>query len=93
MLARGIDVPQVNTVINFDMPGSVEMYGHRIGRQGGAAGVAITLVGAGEEGMMSAIEEYYHVSVKALEENMEEAIAAVTGDAEEEVEEEDDGKE
>jgi len=42
--ARGIDVPNVSHVINYDMPGSREDYIHRIGRTGRAdkKGVAIT---------------------------------------------------
>lgn len=44
--ARGIDVPQVETVINFDLPRASEDYTHRIGRSGraGRAGEAITFV-------------------------------------------------
>ncbi|QPG73966.1 ATP-dependent RNA helicase dbp2 [Brettanomyces nanus] len=42
--ARGIDVKGVSSVINFDMPGNVEDYVHRIGRTGraGAKGTAVT---------------------------------------------------
>merc|ERR1719348_2323610 len=32
--ARGLDIPNVKHVINFDMPGDVEEYVHRIGRTG-----------------------------------------------------------
>uniref|UniRef100_A0A0G4HV88 RNA helicase n=1 Tax=Chromera velia CCMP2878 TaxID=1169474 RepID=A0A0G4HV88_9ALVE len=43
---RGIDVPGVRLVINFDMPKEIEQYTHRIGRTGraGAKGVAISFV-------------------------------------------------
>ncbi|KAK9266339.1 hypothetical protein L1049_012670 [Liquidambar formosana] len=43
---RGIDIPDVAYVINFDMCGSIEMYTHRIGRTGraGKKGVATTLL-------------------------------------------------
>jgi ATP-dependent RNA helicase SrmB len=46
--ARGIDVPDVSHVINFDMPKKADIYVHRIGRTGraGAKGVAISLVEA-----------------------------------------------
>ncbi|KAI3987206.1 hypothetical protein MKX01_031690 [Papaver californicum] len=42
--ARGIDIPDVAHVINYDMPGSIEKYTHRIGRTGrtGKTGVATT---------------------------------------------------
>lgn len=32
--ARGLDISNVKHVINFDMPGSIEEYVHRIGRTG-----------------------------------------------------------
>jgi len=43
---RGIDIPDVAHVINFDMPGSIDMYTHRIGRTGraGKTGVATTFL-------------------------------------------------
>ena len=53
MLARGIDVPEVEFVINFDVPtlngideADSESYLHRIGRAGrfGTPGIAITLL-------------------------------------------------
>lgn len=42
--ARGLDVPNVGLVVNFDFPNGVEDYVHRIGRTGraGATGEAIT---------------------------------------------------
>ena len=44
--ARGLDVPDVSHVINFDIPESPETYVHRIGRTGraGRAGDAVTIV-------------------------------------------------
>ena len=46
LLSRGIDIPQVNMVINYDIPIHKETYVHRIGRCGrfDKKGVAITLV-------------------------------------------------
>ena len=32
--ARGLDIPHVKHVINFDMPSDIEEYVHRIGRTG-----------------------------------------------------------
>ncbi len=45
--ARGLDLPQVSHVVNFDMPEDVETYVHRVGRtaRGGRTGTAISLVG------------------------------------------------
>jgi len=44
--ARGLDIPDVSHVFNYDIPESAEAYVHRIGRTGraGKAGTAITLV-------------------------------------------------
>jgi ATP-dependent RNA helicase RhlE len=56
--ARGIDIDSVSHVINYDVPEVPEDYVHRIGRTGraGNKGRAITLVTAGEEHTMRAIE-------------------------------------
>jgi superfamily II DNA/RNA helicase len=44
--ARGIDVPDITHVINFDAPEEAETYVHRIGRTGraGATGIAVTFL-------------------------------------------------
>jgi len=44
--ARGLDIPNVSHVINFDLPGSYEDYIHRIGRTGraGKTGIALTFI-------------------------------------------------
>ncbi|EJF80994.1 DEAD/DEAH box helicase [Bartonella doshiae] len=49
--ARGIDIPGVSHVINYDLPDEAESYVHRIGRTGrnGASGDAITLFDGGVE--------------------------------------------
>ncbi len=56
--ARGIDIPHVSHVVNFDVPSSPESYVHRIGRTGraGREGVAITLVESREYRLMRNIE-------------------------------------
>lgn len=55
--ARGIDVDRITHVINFDMPGDVESYIHRIGRTGraGREGDAISFVSSRERYMLRAI--------------------------------------
>jgi ATP-dependent RNA helicase DeaD len=56
--ARGLDIPDVSHVINYDIPGDPEAYVHRIGRTGraGKTGVAITLVTAREVRWIRQIE-------------------------------------
>ena len=56
--ARGLDVPAVSHVFNFDVPGHPEDYVHRIGRTGraGRDGKAITLATPAEDKQLAAIE-------------------------------------
>lgn len=58
--ARGIDVPNVSHVINFDMPRKADVYVHRIGRTGraGAKGTAISLVEAHDFEMIAKVTRY-----------------------------------
>ncbi len=57
LIGRGIDIQQVNLVINYDLPYSLEKYIHRIGRTGrlGRKGVAINLITQGDANTMAAI--------------------------------------
>ncbi|KAK0531318.1 mRNA splicing protein prp28 [Tilletia horrida] len=54
LAGRGIDVPNVSLVINFQMANHIEAYVHRIGRTGraGNQGTAITFLDAGDEEVM-----------------------------------------
>jgi ATP-dependent RNA helicase RhlE len=56
--ARGIDVPGISHVVNFDLPDEAESYVHRIGRTGrnGADGIAITLCDPTEASKLRAVE-------------------------------------
>lgn len=56
--ARGLDLPEVSHVINFDVPEDVETYVHRIGRtaRAGRAGTAITFVGQYDIEMFDALQ-------------------------------------
>ncbi len=57
--ARGLDIPQLSHVVNFDVPNSPAAYVHRIGRTGraGRAGVAITLAEPREHRLLRNIEQ------------------------------------
>ncbi|MDX5372849.1 MAG: DEAD/DEAH box helicase [Pseudomonadaceae bacterium] len=58
--ARGLDIEDLDLVINFDMPRSGDEYVHRIGRTGraGAEGLAISLICHYDWNLMSSIERY-----------------------------------
>jgi ATP-dependent RNA helicase DeaD len=57
--ARGLDIPHVSHVINYDVPSAPDGYVHRIGRTGraGREGVAITLAEPREHRMLRSIEQ------------------------------------
>ncbi len=63
--ARGLDIPNVSHVINYDMPSHAEDYVHRIGRTGraGKTGVAITLCVPSDEKYLGAIEGLIKTSI------------------------------
>ncbi|MDZ4168759.1 MAG: DEAD/DEAH box helicase [Coriobacteriia bacterium] len=58
IIARGIDVSEIDHVVNYDVPENPEDYVHRIGRTGraGASGYALTLVGPDEITQLREIE-------------------------------------
>jgi superfamily II DNA/RNA helicase len=57
--ARGLDIPEVSHVFNFDVPHHPDDYVHRIGRTGraGRAGTAISIVSSVDHKSMAAIEK------------------------------------
>ena len=69
--ARGLDVQQVSTVINFDVPNCVHTYLHRIGRSGrwGRKGVGINFVTPRDTRKIGEIEQHYGIKVAELKEN------------------------
>jgi len=66
--ARGIDVQQVSTVINFDIPKCVHTYLHRIGRSGrwGRKGLAINFVTRHDVHLLKKIEQHYESDIIEL---------------------------
>src|SRR5215203_5934624 len=64
--ARGLDIPNVSHVINYDMPEDVDTYVHRIGRtaRAGKGGVAVTLLGEAEVRDFNKIERALPVEVR-----------------------------
>lgn len=69
VLARGIDVQQVNLVVNFDLPRDMASYIHRVGRSGrfGRKGAAISLLsGSTDVRSLREIEKYYECEIHEL---------------------------
>jgi len=58
--ARGIDIPNVNYVINYDLPEQAENYVHRVGRTGRGthSGFAVSFCSEGEKPLLAEIETF-----------------------------------
>ncbi len=67
--ARGIDVPGINLVVNYDAPRQAEDYLHRIGRTGraGRAGIAVTFLGHADRNLVRQIERFTGNKVTMME--------------------------
>lgn len=63
--ARGIDIPTISHVVNFDLPESEEDYVHRIGRTGraGATGIALSFATSKEMSFVRQIEKFTHKKI------------------------------
>jgi len=59
VLSRGIDIKDINLIINYDVPGDAEDYVHRVGRTARAntTGVALTLINENDMQKFRRIEE------------------------------------
>ena len=66
--ARGLDIPDVSHVINYDIPLDPEAYVHRVGRtaRAGKPGTAITFVTPRERGLLRTIEQLTGVKLKRM---------------------------
>ncbi len=64
--SRGLDIPNVSHVVNYDLPEDTETYVHRIGRtaRAGKEGVAVTLVGEAETREFEKIRRSLPVEVR-----------------------------
>ncbi len=79
LLARGIDIPQVNMVVNYDLPANKETYVHRIGRCGrfDKKGVAITMVKMSDPidaKTFNKMKHFYKMDIKEMPESVEEFL-------------------
>ncbi|MCF6272081.1 MAG: DEAD/DEAH box helicase [Rhodobacteraceae bacterium] len=66
--ARGIDVPGIELVVNYDLPNVPESYVHRIGRtaRAGASGLAVSFCTPEEIKLLRAIERLIKIKIPAL---------------------------
>ena len=66
--ARGLDVDRIDLVVNFDAPGEVESYTHRIGRTGraGRTGEALTFFTPREMSRLRLIERYTKTTLEQI---------------------------
>jgi ATP-independent RNA helicase DbpA len=64
--ARGLDIAELEAVINFELPRDPEIYVHRIGRTGraGASGVALSLFTPAQKSLVRAIEAFQQTPAK-----------------------------
>ncbi|MDR7098444.1 ATP-dependent RNA helicase RhlE [Lysobacter niabensis] len=66
--ARGLDIPNLPLVINYDLPMVAEDYVHRIGRTGrnGASGEALSLVAPEEGGLLRQVQNMLKASIELV---------------------------
>ena len=81
--ARGLDIPNVSHVFNFDVPSHAEDYVHRIGRTGraGRKGTAFTIAVPADEKYLSAIENLIKAEIPRIEIEGMDAPAEVSDEA------------
>ena len=67
--ARGVDIPNVDYVVNYDLPDDAENYVHRVGRtgRGMAKGIAYSFCSPEEKEMLTEIEKYLGKPIHRLE--------------------------
>ena len=70
--ARGIDIENLDLVVNFDLPSQPDIYVHRIGRTGraGKVGLAISLRTSRDDGKVAAIEQFTGQKLTVTEREM-----------------------
>jgi ATP-independent RNA helicase DbpA len=64
--ARGIDVADLDAVVNFEVPAEPEIYVHRIGRTGraGKTGVAVSFLSGRESAKLRSIEQFAGIALR-----------------------------
>ncbi len=71
--ARGLDIPNITDIINFDAPDSTETYAHRVGRSGrmGKNGRAMTIFDADQKSLIQSIQRRNKIKMEKIDVNLE----------------------
>ena len=79
LFTRGIDIPNVNVVINFDFPKTAETYLHRIGRSGrfGHLGLSISFITDDDVNNFYAIQKDLDTEIEAMPQNIDRNLYAI----------------
>ena len=74
--ARGIDIPNVQYVVNYDLPDKAENYVHRIGRtgRGNRRGDAVSFCSMDEKALLQEIEDFIQMPIEKMEMNKKEYL-------------------
>jgi ATP-dependent RNA helicase RhlE len=66
--ARGIDIPDVNYVINYDLPEKAENYVHRVGRTGRGVnkGIALSFCSEDEKELLTEIQQFLNKEIEVI---------------------------
>ncbi|MBC5774172.1 DEAD/DEAH box helicase [Pontibacter sp. KCTC 32443] len=77
--ARGIDIPNVDYVVNYDLPDQPENYVHRVGRtgRGTAKGIAVSFCAPEEKPILDEIQHYLTKDIKVIEVEREDYEATI----------------
>lgn len=76
LFTRGIDVPSINVVVNFDFPSSSETYLHRVGRSGrfGHLGLAVNFITDRDKDNLMRIESELGTSILPIPKDIDENL-------------------
>jgi ATP-dependent RNA helicase RhlE len=77
--ARGIDIPDVDYVINYDLPDVAENYVHRVGRTGRGTkkGLAVSFCSSEEKAILNEIEDFLGQKINVITLDKEEYSATI----------------
>ena len=74
--SRGLDIPTVQMIVNFDVPKNPKDYVHRVGRtaRAGRGGKALTVVSQYDVQLILSIEEFINLKLTKIEMNEDEVL-------------------